>query len=378
MSSITLKKGDCIERLKELESNSVHAVVTDPPYALGLFGNDWDTFELHEYKDFCEEWAEECLRVLKPGGYLLAFGSSRTHGGLFMALYDAGYTIRNTLTWHYAEGFPKGQDIGKSIRRWSDEDGEEWDGWRSQLKPASEFIIMAQKPLSESSIYKNCLKHGVGALNIDACRVPSDGEHKDNHPEERGTSHIGFSSGGTSDIQEDRYPSNLMLSEGGIIALDNITEPDNVTKQKKQSEVNSSESNITHKEDTGSLWNKQDYEDDGLRQYGDGGSKSRFFPTFEDPPFIYSAKASKSERTHEGEVDNNHPSVKPIDVMSWLVKLVTREGQTVLDPFAGSATTGISCVRTERDVILIEKDDEYIDICKDRLEEESGENVDIT
>lgn len=368
MSNYNIHNGDCFEVIKDIDDNSVESVITDSPYGIS-FMEEWDDFTPKKYQEWCEEWSKECKRVLKPGGYLLAFSSKRTHHRLFTGVEDAGYKIKDTLTWHYGSGFPKGQELKKSIERWSDKNGDNWSGWNTQLKPSTEFIVLAQKPISEDAIYKNVLKHGTGALNIDRCRVPtSNDEHKQNHPDERGDSvNTNFQSGGNSNIEDGRYPSNLLLSDTGQKILDDITDSDEQTEKRKQSDVNSSDSEITHKDKTGSLWNKQDY-DGGLRQYGDGGGKSRYFPKFSEPRFCYEAKASKSERTHGGNIDNDHPTVKPVDLMRWLVRLVTKQNQTVLDIFMGSGTTGIACIRENRNFIGIEKDEEYYNISSERLD----------
>jgi hypothetical protein len=158
--SVTLWHGDCIEVLATLPDASVDAVCTDPPYALSFMSRDWDTHATPEqFQSWCEQWARECLRVLKPGGHMLAFGGSRTWHRLASAVEDAGFEVRDSIAWIFGSGFPKSRNL----------DGD-WQGWGTALKPAFEPIVVARKPLS-GTVAGNVLAHGTGALNIDACRV---------------------------------------------------------------------------------------------------------------------------------------------------------------------------------------------------------------
>jgi len=363
---IEIYNQDSFEKLDEIEENSIEAVVTDPPYGLAFMGKDWDDFSPKEYQNWCQEWAEKCLRVLKPGGHLLAFSGNRTHHRAFTGIEDAGFNIRDTLTWHYGSGFPKSSNLKKTIERYSDKDGSEWDGFQTQLKPATEFIVLAQKTLDEDAIYKNVLEHGTGALNIDRCRI-GDKEDVQSPWGERKNATDGSTydvdNGSGSGYNENweahdhgRYPANLLLSDGGQALLDNWTEDSKSNSGKNE---HSKDKMGYHGNEGGSF---------ETREYGDEGGKSRYFPQFSEPRFKYNPKASKSERTHDGEVENDHPTVKPIDLMSWLVRLVTREGQTVLDPFSGSGSTALACQKERREFIGIEKKEEYCEIIKDRLE----------
>ena len=154
--------GDCRVRLKELADNSIDSIVTDPPYELGFMGKSWDASGI-AYD--VTVW-QECLRVLKPGGHMLAFSGSRTYHRMACAIEDAGFQIRDQIMWVYGSGFPKSLNIGK-------QDGcEVWDGWGTALKPAHEPIVLARKPL-DGTVAKNVLTHGVGGINIDGCRVGS-------------------------------------------------------------------------------------------------------------------------------------------------------------------------------------------------------------
>lgn len=414
-NKIQLRLGDCLEKIKELDDNSIHAVVTDPPYNFegGFMGEDWDNFgDGKTYQKFCEKWSKECLRVLKPGGHLLAFSSSNQHHRLFTGVEDAGFNIRDTLTWHYGSGFPKGSDIGKYIDRyhtdtydkrkttevinrgdrnksqsWGGNVGnkksdifspsndsktyekteahsnlaKKWEGWRSQLKPASEFIVLAQKPLGEDAIYKNCLEHAVGALHIDACRIPSD-EKIPGGGNGTSSNNIKMSSDSRPKVQphnNGRYPANLILSDGGAKLID---EQSGETK----SSITDSLGGYGEGENCYGDCDGVEYE----RGFNDSGGASRFFTNIPEPAarFKYNAKASKSERTHDDNVENPHPTVKPIEIMSWLIELVTREEQTVLDPFLGSGTTALSALETNRKFVGIEKDEDYLEIAKNRIE----------
>lgn len=373
MSDIDIIQGDLFEEVNELEDESVHAIICDPPYGLAFMGKDWDDFDPKEYQNWCEKWAKKVKKILKPGGHLIAFSGSRTHHRAFTGIEDAGFEIRDCLTWHYAEGFPKSANIKNTIERYSDQDGSKWAGWTTQLKPATEFIILARKPLSEDSIYRNVLKHETGALNIDQCRVPTNNdEHKKNHPDERGDSiNTNFKSGGSSNVEDGRYPSNLLLSTKATKILDERNEKNNKEKSRKTND--SFDKNEEKREEI------EGYDIDGnnvlhddksnmTRQYGDSGGKSRFFPKFSEPRFRYESKPSKSERTQDEQVENDHPTVKPLDLMRWLVRLTTKENQTVLDPFMGSGTTGLACIKQNRNFVGIEKNEEYFEIAKNRIE----------
>jgi DNA modification methylase len=274
---VTLYHGDCIEVMQRLPTNSVDSIVTDPPYGLGFMGKAWDALPPGE------DWARECLRALKPGGHLLAFGGTRTWHRLAVAVEDAGFEIRDSIAWMYGSGFPK---------------------HRASLKPAFEPIVMARKPF-KGSLTANEAIHGTGALNIDGCRIDGDpvtinrlakwsgfGQHK--RPAYESTVSVAG-----------RWPAN--------VALDQPT--------------------------------------------ADTLPESRFF---------YVAKASKREcPSHEGKT---HPTVKPVVLMRWLVRLVTPTGGTVLEPFAGSGTTVEACILEGFNCIAIEREAEYLPLIDSRVE----------
>lgn len=399
--------GDCLEVLKTLPDNSIDAVVTDPPYGLSFMGKKWD------YDVPSQEIWEECLRVLKPGGYLLSFAGTRTQHRMAVRIEDAGFEIRDMIAWIYGSGFPKSLNIGKAVdkiqgnaREWISENpnkaseeaeiasagksqsgrtthsditkgNSEWEGWGTALKPALEPITVARKPI-EGNVAQNCLKWGVGGINIDGCRVGTEAHTV--HGKEPGNFQPG--SGETHrDYHEvlGRFPANL-IHDGSdeVVGLFPQTGGGHWSyKQKKGEGV--LQLGLNDLEDKGSDNNK--------------GSAARFF---------YCAKASKSERnrgcedmedkapayeshranyatTHGIETPfagtgrsgkdfkNNHPTVKPIALMEYLVKLVSKEGHTVLDPFMGSGSTGIACKKLDREFIGIEKEPDYIEIAKRRI-----------
>jgi site-specific DNA-methyltransferase (adenine-specific) len=349
--------GDCFEELNRLDANSVHAVVTDPPYGLAFMGRSWDDFEPKEYQEWCEKWATECLRVLKPGGHLLAFSGNRTHHRLMSGIEDAGYEIRDTITWHYGSGFPKALDVSKAIDEKADADREvvgekyksgdhsdgvvigggsndvfksesgkvtktepateqakQWDGFKSALKPATEFVCVARSPLAEDTIAENVVTHGTGALNIDATRVETDGERPNrSYYGDRGLGQLTddeYDGGGHKDgtTTEGRYPSNVVFDAQQADVLD--------------------DENDTKSGGTGHLNSTKEY--DVL--FGEGVSGDTYYDDHEHggpSRYFYTSKASKAERTLDGKIDNAHPTVKPIDLMEWLVCLATAEEQIV-------------------------------------------------
>ena len=321
-----IKHGDSLEVLEQLENNSVHAVITDPPYGLAFMGRDWDDFEPKEYQGWCQEWAEKAKQVLKPGGHLLAFSGNRTHHRLFTGVEDAGFEIRDTLTWHYGGGFPKNSN--------------------SQLKPATEFIVLSRNGMEGTA--KSCHeKYGTAYLNIDGARIETSGrpnrevrgdEHGDTPAYDLG----GANAEGTT--TEGRYPANVVFDETAAEQLDEqVGETSDST--------GAAGYGFTGDEIYG------EYGESEAEGYDDSGGPSRYF---------YTSKASKSERTENGSIDNSHPTVKPIDLMEWLIKLVTKEEQIVLDPFAGSGTTCKAAKGLNRQFIGIEKQAKWADIARVR------------
>lgn len=296
-STLALYHGDCLEVMRVIPDNSVDSITTDPPYGLGLMGKSWDALPPGE------DWARECLRVLKPGGHLLAFGGTRTWHRLAVAVEDAGFELRDSIAWHYSTGFPKSYDVGKKL--------PEWEGWGTALKPAFEPIVMGRKPLSEKTVAANVLEHGTGALNIDACRI----ETSDTWSGTRRTALGLMNDDGWKPKDTDmsshpggRWPANVVFDESQADVLDQQA------------------------------------------------SASRFF---------YVAKASKKERPVVDGVA--HPTVKPVAIMQWLVKLVTPAGGIVLDPFEGSGTTAQACALEGFKHIGIEREADYLPLIAARL-----------
>jgi site-specific DNA-methyltransferase (adenine-specific) len=297
--------GNSLDELKNLTDNSVDSIVTDPPYELGLLGKKWDSTGI-AYN--IELW-KECLRVLKPGGHLLTFGGTRTYHRMTVAIEDAGFEIRDSLAWIYGSGFPKSRTLE--------------DGWGTALKPALEPIVMARKPLGEKTVAANILKWGTGGINIDATRI------------------------GTAE----RHPANILFDEDASIFLDEQTKG-------KITQGHWAKTKVTGFGEYGG--GSSEYLGVGRKAEEKGGGASRFF---------YVAKVSKSERNKglNTPVENNHPTVKPIALMRYLVRLVTPTNGIVLDPFTGSGSTGVACIEEGFDFIGIEMTDEYIPIIKARL-----------
>lgn len=358
----TILQGDNRQTLKTLADNSIDAIVTDPPYGIDFLGKAWDanTGALETY--------QECLRVLKPGGHILAFSAARTYHHLAVTLEAAGFEIRDQIMWIYSSGFPKSQDVGKSIERSEKKTKEkivktlpsndsvtvefrpknvcvncdktnngsnhlkcdkepcgmrqlmspadnEWNGWGTQLKPAHEPICVARKPI-KTSIVKNVQKYGVGALNIDATRVEVADQKKDI----------------SSNIPQGRFPSNV------------IGEIEGYQKYFYCPKVSRKERHIGYEMPPAMFGNmKGAFDDNGQR---------------------YAVDLDK----HTGNVGNNHPTVKPIELMKYLIKLVTPAGGTVLDPFNGSGSTGCAAVELGYTYIGCELDLAYVEISKRRIE----------
>lgn len=411
--------GDCIEEMRKLDDESVDAVITDPPYGLSFMGKEWDGFSNNEaLQEWTREWAVECWRVLKPGGHLLSFGGTRTMHRITTGIEEAGFEVRDTIMWVYASGFPKSLNIGKAVdkklgnerevigkSKWSQpaksghhagltdknvkytgenkerytpvetRGNSEWEGFGTALKPAHEPIVLARKPLSEKSIVNQVLTNGCGGLDIDGCRIPikssDDVFAKNPHTERKSTDdYDGNCYGKYSESKYEigskgRFPAN-------VICQDDALNDGELTK------------NQGH-------WSKS--KTTGFGKFGGGtseysgvgekdksfGSKSRYFDLdlwAEKNGILNVPKASKSEKNkgcEELEENNRHPTTKPVKLMSWLVKLVSKEGDTVLDPFIGSGTTGVACKKLGRNFVGIEKESEYVKIARARINAEVQE-----
>ena len=356
--------GDCLSVMAGMEPNSVDAIVTDPPYGLEFMGKEWD----HGVPGV-HFWTE-AERILKPGGYLLAFGGTRSHHRIWAAIEDAGFEIRNTIMWVYGSGFPKSHNLKG-----------EWQGFGTALKPAYEPICVARKPL-DGTVAENVLKWGVGAMDIDGCRI-STGDNL------KGGAHSGgyrarpeYSS---TDSAEGAIALSRLRSGVGEYRQPSGRWPANLIHDGSEEVVglfpdSQSGANPSRRGGLGYHGGNGQDECDAPRG-AEAGSAARFF---------YCAKASRKEReagcegipidekefrwNKAGEwtndttkARNHHPTVKPLALMEYLVRLITRQGHTVLDPFAGSGTTGIACANLGREFIGIEKEAEYCEIAERRI-----------
>jgi site-specific DNA-methyltransferase (adenine-specific) len=400
---VHLHIGDCRDVLAQLEGNSLDACVTDPPYHLtsivkrfgatseaddtitsdrvrrradgyarlvagGFMGKIWDGGDIA----FDPETWRAVFRVLKPGAHLLAMGGTRTYHRLACAIEDAGFEIRDCIQWLYGSGFPKSHDVSKGIDRaagvereiigdhpspaskliwgnpgvdnWRDNYNPsqakitapttaaacQWEGWGTALKPACEMIVLARKPLSEGTVAANVLRWGTGAINVDGCRVGVRERPKVTDPKHNGHEHncYGAPSGGGKLLPDARWPANVIHdgSEEVVAAFPETTSGESGGTVKVGLRGNVFIGNTSTRE-------------------GDTGSAARFF---------YQAKADQDDR-----IGSRHPTIKPLDLMQYLVRLITPPKGTCLDPFAGTGTLGEAAWREGMSVVLIEREDEY-------------------
>jgi len=326
--SVTLFHGDCLEVLAGLPDGSVDSVVTDPPYGLAFMGNRWDTFSAVEFQAWCGLWAAECLRVLKPGGHMLAFGGTRTFHRLAVAVEDAGFEIRDSIAWLHSQGFPKG----------------------GNLKPAFEPVVVGRKRLAEKTVSANVSRFGTGLLNVEASRIATvdafGGGSKGSSGFVDGYAHDGWVAG----AEGGRWPANVILDESQAAALD------------LQSGVSKS-SGVINRWDDGAkpFGGGAGHEYTSVRGVADEGGASRFF---------YTAKANKRERPVVSGV--THPTVKPLALMQYLVRLVTPLGGVVLEPFAGSGATVEAAILEGFDVIAVEREESYLPLVVERVKRAKG------
>lgn len=349
-----MRIGNCYDVMRSMEAESVTAVVTDPPYALEFMGKDWD---------MCipgSVYWREALRVAKPGAMLLAFGGTRTHHRLMVAIEDAGWVIRDTLCWMYGSGFPKSHDIGKGIDRTTapaTDAAKIWDGYGTALKPAWEPIILAMKPI-DGTFAQNALKHGVVGINVDGTRIPHDDgvdlAAVQNCKTEQSGDTVTLNVPGFSTAtykSNSRWPANVVLDEEAGALLDEQSAP------KMHGAGYSKENDVPRGAgvSTNFFMGPQGVSTSGGR-FGDTGGASRFF---------YCAKASNEDR---GGISNVHPTVKPVSLMRWLVRMVKMPaGTVVLDPFAGSGSTGVACKLEDVDFIGIERESYYARTAETRI-----------
>ena len=367
MKKITLLHGDCLDKLKELDDNSIDSIVTDPPYGLSFMGKKWD------YDVPSVDIWKECLRVLKPGGHLLSFAGSRTYHRMAVRIEDAGFDIRDQIMWIYGSGFPKSHNIGKAVDKIEGNEREElgelkpagfktaasgyadnkawsgkaskgnsvWEGWGTALKPAHEPIVMARKPV-EGTIADNVLEYGVGGLNIDGTRIGN----------EVRTTPIP-----STDIKDDTtlfglHPTIQHHREETTLGR----WPANVIMDEEAGKVLDEQSGITY---SGPTNQKVKY---GGGVFGGGNGKVYAANSGGASRFFYCPKANKKDKG-----DNTHPTVKPTDLMAYLIRLVTPKDGFILDPFMGSGSTGKAAVIEEMRFVGIEREKEYFDIAEERI-----------
>ena len=428
IGNATLYLGDCLDVLKTLPTNSVDSVVCDPPYGLSFMGKKWD-YDVPSV----EIWAE-CLRVLKPGGHLLAFAGTRTQHRMAVRIEDAGFEIRDMIAWVYGSGFPKSLDVSKALDKAAGaerevvgessrhvgkktqrleglngtstfaetpgmgayitapatESAKQWQGWGTALKPALEPITMARKPFA-STVAANVLAHGTGALNIDGCRVWTDDGANRARPPRTANAILGGGRGTNLTASEHndagRWPANLIhdgsdevvagfpvISSGALKPWVNKS----IAKETVASfsrGLDGALRNYTAEASTGSAArffycakaSKRD-RDEGLEgfeakpansAYGDG---------------LNTATKVRTEEQAESGVSrdlrrNNHPTVKPTDLMAYLCRLVTPPGGVVLDPFMGSGSTGKAAIPEGFHFIGVECEPAYFDIARRRIEQ---------
>ena len=354
---------DCFETMKKFPNNCLSAIVTDPPYGLTFMNKDWDK---PDNIVFTVEFWKEALRVLKPGAHIIVFSSSRTYHWLAIAIEKAGFEIRDQLMWVYGSGFPKGQNIAKAIdkQKLLNKKGE-WDGWNTALKPAHEPIVLARKPIEKGlTIAKNVEKWGVGGINIDDCRIPfKNGDQtsiagKQHMRGKNVNTSLEAKPSITTQNDKGRYPANFIHS-GEQQVLD-------LFPHTKSGYMGPKHTRHTDGSPNG-IYNKFDPNHPLSETYADEGSAARFF---------YCAKVSQKERNlNMKNLKNNHPTVKPIKLMEYLIKLITPPKGVLLDPFMGSGTTGLAAKNLNKDYFFIgvELNQDYFNIAKERLNEKGGE-----
>lgn len=331
--------GDCIETMRQMPENSVDSIVTDPPYELGFMGKSWDASGIA----FNVEVWQEALRVLKPGGHLLAFSGSRTYHRMAVAIEDAGFEIRDQIMWVYGSGFPKSLDVSKAIEKnYEKEIATQWQGWGTALKPAHEPIVVARKPLI-GTVAENVLTFGTGGLNIDGGRIPFEEDDKPQAGHRTATFGTqetqsgGDGSGGWS-ASTGRWPANF-IHDGGDEVVELL---DGAARFFYCAKANKRDRN----EGLDGFEAKREH--DGRQEGKPGGSNPR-------------------NRTNDAKL-NHHPTVKPTDLMRYLCRLVTQPGGLVLDPFMGSGSTGKACVYEGFSFIGIDQSAEYVEIANARIQ----------
>ncbi len=395
-----LLNNDCYWALMAMEENSVDALVTDPPAGIGFMGKAWDNDKggRKQWVAWMTEVMAEAIRVMKPGAYGLVWALPRTSHWTATALEDAGFEVRDVVTHLFGSGFPKSHNIEKATG------DERFKGFGTALKPASEHWILVRKPCSEKTVAANVLKWGTGAINVDASRVETESNPKNGvkNPGKRDSA-SGFGGGLRTDYHaQGRFPANLVLSHS-----DHCTEAQcdiecAVAEMDRQSlaggmhGAGKARNGGAKQSNDGALFGVGNHAGNGTR-LGDSGGASRFF---------YCAKSSKREknaglegmpkkvlamsggaqaaaargeeykgnsgmnRTHVRE--NHHPTVKAQKLMTYLIRMVTPPRGVVLDPFMGSGSTGVAAVGAGFGFLGIEKEKEYFNIARKRIEHKEG------
>ena len=436
-----LYQGNMLDMLEVIEPNTIDSIITDPPYELNFMNKGWDASGIA----FQPSTWKKCYEVLKPGGYLLAFGGSRTFHRIACAIEDAGFEIRDTIMWLYGSGFPKSLNIGLALdkkngvesekgerktyadgskQRLTGSNGQfgnnkgrkdyeliptsnlakQWNGWGTALKPSFEPIIVARKPF-KGSLVDNVIEHGVGGINIDECRVAFNDNQLDNRVGKKDIQKGAMKNpwSAKSDYDNTTYKESGRFPANTILTYDE-TDFDEVCGGFPNTKSNGGKTSMPDLRDVG----KKSKEAIGIDKLSfgqvsnverkesnyiapcDSGSASRYF---------YCAKASKKDRDEgldtfveekvndgrqtpidnpfqRGETPrkNTHPTVKPTDLMQCLVRLVTPNGGTILDPFNGSGSTGKAVMYENKErnknykYIGIELTEEYLPIAKARIE----------
>lgn len=374
---------DCLDVLSLMPDSCVDSIITDPPYGLSFMGKKWD----HDVPAV-DIW-RECLRVLKPGGHLLAFAGTRTQHRMCVNIEDAGFEIRDMIAWVYGSGFPKSHNVSKAIDKAAGAEREvvgsykatgtarnskhigarphaaigdyetdvdriyqtalatpeaqQWDGWGTALKPALEPITVARKPF-KGTVANNVLEHGTGAINIDGCRVGTEQRFNQAAGNKAGGNSLNMSAVGMPEAEGKacvgRWPTNL-IHDGSDEVVELFPEAKGATSNNSGGMKGNAYSGPTLKRGK-------------TAGRGDNGSAARFF---------YCAKASKKDR----EEGNSHPTVKPTDLMAYLCRLVTPPDGVVLDPFMGSGSTGKAAIKEDFKFIGIELNADYFKIAEYRL-----------
>ena len=396
MTDVTLMLGNCLDRLKDLDDNSVDSIVTDPPYGIDFMGKKWD------YDVPSTEIWEQAMRVLKPGGYLLAFAGTRTQHRMAVRIEDAGFEIRDMIAWVYGSGFPKSHNISKSLDKMAGaerevvgvagksgsqrsamendfkggeynttapttDEAKQWEGWGTALKPALEPITVARKPLEEKTVAKNVLKYGTGGINIDASRIPTNPDVDDarlggngSWKTDKASANVGNAPTKGNDIsssEQGRFPANLI--HDGSEEVTELFPSDNgsaarffyVPKTSKK-DRNDGLENFTPKSIGG--------KGNGIRRVCSKCGASALE--------AHTCLCEEKDWINPPSKQNNHPTVKPTDLMRYLVTMVTPKGGTTLDPFMGSGSTGRGAKLGGFNFIGIELDEDYLDIAKARID----------